>query len=151
MRRLTSTVSILATSEDDQHIGMVVTSVSSLCLTPPSIVASVAHTASMFHPLIRKCKFTVNVLRLEHEELVGVFAGKIKGSERFNYGNWAYRDGLPYLIDSQATLFCTLDASLNYADHEIVIGRVDALQVADEIAPLLWQDGKAAYSMVRSP
>jgi flavin reductase (DIM6/NTAB) family NADH-FMN oxidoreductase RutF len=146
MRRLTSTVSIIATGVGDARSGMVATAVSSLCTEPPSLLICINRSASLCEPLLTNQRFSVNLLDAAQSQLVGVFAGQLKGHARFEHGDWAAADDLPYLPDAQATLFCSVDARLTYATHEVIVGRVERSLVTERISPLLWQDGKPAQS-----
>ncbi|MBV6754310.1 flavin reductase family protein [Pseudomonas chlororaphis] len=146
MRRLTSTVSIIATGVGGARCGMVATAVSSLCTEPPSLLICINHSASLYQPLLANQRFSVNLLDTTQSALVGIFAGRLKGPARFEHGDWDHADGLPYLLDAQATLFCRVDARLRYATHEVIVGRVEKSLVGERISPLLWQDGQPAQS-----
>jgi flavin reductase (DIM6/NTAB) family NADH-FMN oxidoreductase RutF len=143
MRRLTSTITILTTAEGDAWHGMTATSVCSVCAQPPSLLACIARSASLHAPTVNVRRFCVNLLRTHHGELVSTFSGKLVGAARFETADWRIdHRGLPYLADAQAVFFCTVDRSIDYGDHEIFIARVDDVQVEEEIAPLLYQDGR---------
>ncbi|WP_375414827.1 flavin reductase family protein [uncultured Bradyrhizobium sp.] len=146
MRRLTSTVSIIATVDGGDYVGMVATTVNSLCCDPPAIVACVSRSASIFGPLMSHERFSVNLLEARQGNLIPIFSGQEKGAARFRHGQWEDIDGLPCLAGSQATLLCRLDGSLAYGSHDVIVGRIEAARVADQISPLLWQDGKPALS-----
>ena len=51
-------------------------------------------------------------------------------------------DGLPFLGDAQANLFCEIDRITDYDTHTIFIGRVYSAIVHGDVDPLLYQDGK---------
>ncbi|HEV7878350.1 flavin reductase family protein [Bradyrhizobium sp.] len=148
MRRLTSTVSIIATvgDGDGDYVGMVATTVNSLCSDPPAIVACLSRAASIFGPLMSRKRFSVNLLEARQANLIPIFSGQEKGAARFRYGQWENIDGLPCLVDGQATLLCRLDGSFAYGSHDVIVGRIEAARVADQISPLLWQNGKPAVS-----
>jgi len=147
MRRLASTVTILSTAEGDEWHGMVATSVCSVCTSPPSLLACINKSASLYEPVRTTKRFCVNLLRTHHKELVGPFSGKLKGRERFTHEGWKIdAHGLPYLEDAQALFFCTVDQSMDYGEHGIFIAKVDEVRVVEEIAPLLYQDGQFAIS-----
>ncbi|CAM3152081.1 flavin reductase family protein [Burkholderia ubonensis] len=148
MRRLTAAVSIIATREGATRYGIVATAVSSLCMAPPAILVCINRASSIFDPLVRRKYFSVSLLQERQAALVPVFGGQSKHCDRFEHGAWADIHDLPFLIDAQAALFCRLDGRLHYGSHEIVIGRVEAVEVAESISPLLWQDGAPAASRV---
>jgi flavin reductase (DIM6/NTAB) family NADH-FMN oxidoreductase RutF len=143
MRRLTSTVSIIATSEGKEPFGMVATAVSSVSSDPPAILICVNRSASIHAPLLRRGCFSVNLLRTDHRHLIPVFSGKVPRLERFSHGIWNERFELPFLADAQANLFCDVDGQFAYGSHDVVIGKVRAASATETVSPLLWQDGTA--------
>lgn len=148
MRRLTGTVSIIATQEKAARFGMVVTTVSAVCTDPPAILVCVNRSAKMYYPLIHTRRFTVNLLEERQYKLIAPFSGKLGHDERFAHGTWSEVNCLPVLGGAQATLLCRVDGELSYGSHDIVIGHVDAVMVAEPVSPLLWQDGRPAASRV---
>ena len=147
MRRLTATVCLITTSDGRLPFGMAVTAVCSVGISPPSLLISVAHTASMHDPLMKSRKFGVNLLSHEHACLVEPFSGKIKGPARFELGNWT--DGLggvPILVDAQASLVCEVTQTFGYSGHTIAFGTVIETNLRHEITPLLYENGGLAQS-----
>jgi flavin reductase (DIM6/NTAB) family NADH-FMN oxidoreductase RutF len=147
MRRLTSTVTLIATEHEGVPFGMAATAVTSVCTDPSSILVCINHGASMYWPLIDHGRFSVNLLRVGQEDLVKVFGGAVNGPARFETADWEHSNGLPFLRSSQASLFCTVAQRMSYGTHEIIIGQVDDVVVAEAITPLLWQDGKPTGSV----
>ncbi|KPC33689.1 Flavin reductase domain-containing protein [Pseudomonas syringae pv. cilantro] len=147
MRRLTSTVTLIATEHEGTPYGMAATAVSSVCTSPPSILVCINHSASVYLPLVEQGKFSVSLLQAGQEELVSVFGGAVNGPARFASGDWQHDQGVPYLRTAQATLFCSVAQRITYGTHEIIIGLVEKTTVAELISPLLWQDGKPAISV----
>jgi flavin reductase (DIM6/NTAB) family NADH-FMN oxidoreductase RutF len=74
MRQLASTVTIVTAEYGGRRHGMVATAVCSLGIDPPSLIASVAHTASLHNPLLTSGRFCVNLLTLSQADLVPVFS-----------------------------------------------------------------------------
>ncbi|RMP46198.1 Flavin reductase domain-containing protein [Pseudomonas amygdali pv. lachrymans] len=79
MRRLTSTVTLVATEHEGTPYGMAATAVSSVCSDPPSILVCINHSASVYLPLLERGKFSVNLLQTGQAELVSVFGGAVNG------------------------------------------------------------------------
>ncbi|MGN8273599.1 flavin reductase family protein [Pseudomonas sp. SMN5] len=146
MRRLTSSVAIIASRDGDAPVGMVATAVISVSTTPPALLICVNRSASLHGPLMLTGRFSVNLLSAVHSDLVPVFAGQVKGPERFAHGQWEDIQGLPCLADAQSSLICTLDKRIDYGSHDVIIGRVEAVQFAEPINPLLWENGSPAIS-----
>ncbi|MBA3772367.1 MAG: flavin reductase [Ramlibacter sp.] len=146
MRRLTATVSIITTQEQGERFGMVVTAVSAVCTEPPAILVCINRSASIYAPLTRIRRFSVNLLQERQHGLIAPFSSKLEHHERFAHGAWGEAECLPVLGGAQATLFCRVDGELGYGSHDVLIGHVESVRVADPIWPLLWQDGRPAAS-----
>lgn len=142
MRKLASTVTVLTTREADEHHGMAATAVTSLSTEPPSLLVCINRSASMHDPLHRSQLFCVNLLGVQHGPLCDAFGGKLTGAARFAVGDWASDgDGVRYLTDAPANIFCRLEQQHVYGTHTIFIGRVESIRVDPEGQPLLYQAG----------
>jgi len=147
MRRFAATVSIISCACDGSRYGMSATAVTSLSVDPPSLLICVNKSAATHRALRRGGQFCVNVLRSFHSELSQVFSGKGRGEDRFRLGNWhESKDGLPFLSDAQANLFCEVARVMDYATHTIFVARVYSARVEKDVDPLLYQDGKYAVA-----
>ena len=143
MRRFATTVSIISCSSGGCRYGMSATAVTSLSVDPPSLLVCVNKSTATHRVLSRGGRFCVNVLRSFHSQLSQAFSGKLKGEDRFSVGAWRdTEEGLPYLTDAQANLFCEMDRITDYGTHTIFIGRVSSAIVHADVDPLLYQDGK---------
>jgi flavin reductase (DIM6/NTAB) family NADH-FMN oxidoreductase RutF len=92
-------------------------------------------------------KFCVNVLRSVHAGLSQAFSGKLKGEERFQIGSWGQtEDGLPFLDDAQANVFCEIVRVVDYETHTIFIASVYSAKTQQNVDPLIYQDGKYAIA-----
>jgi hypothetical protein len=75
-------------------------------------------------------------------DVSSAFGGKLKGSERFGAGHWEGDTlGIPYLTDAQANLLCSVGETIRYGTHVVVIGKVEKVRFAEEVSPLIYQDG----------
>jgi flavin reductase len=147
MRRFATTVSIITCVHGGSRFGMSATAVTSLSADPPSLLVCVNKSAATHRVMSRGGRFCVNVLRSVHSGLSQAFSGKLKGEERFRVGNWDQtKDGLPFLNDAQANLFCEIVRVVDYETHTIFIAHVHSARVQKEVDPLLYQDGKYAIA-----
>jgi flavin reductase (DIM6/NTAB) family NADH-FMN oxidoreductase RutF/nitroreductase len=146
MRRLAATVCIISTTSEDGWHGMTATAVTSVSVDPPSILVCVNTTTSLHKVLHSGTHFCVNLLRASQESVAGTFSSSaIRGADRFAANAWkanGAEDGLPYLVDAQANLFCEIDHTVPYGTHTIFIGRVNAVRNGELVAPLLYADGQ---------
>lgn len=142
MRRLTSTVTIITANDKGRPYGMTATAVTSLTLTPPSLMICVNRSANTHDAILRSGSFCVNLLRPSHQSLCCDFSGKKAGRERFETGNWSMpATQPPYLTDAQSSIFCDVHGTLPNGTHTVVIGHVTKVLVAERIMPLLHQNG----------
>jgi flavin reductase len=148
MRRLAATICVVTTAEGETWYGMTATAVCSVGIDPPSLLVSVAKSASLHDPTVRTRRFCVNVLSTRHGDLVATFSGKLTGMARFTTGGWQIdAQGLPFLPDAQACFFCAVDQAIAHASHGIFIARVLDARFDERVAPLLYEDGKLAASV----
>jgi flavin reductase len=142
MRALTSTVSIISTSQGGRRFGMTATAVTSVSMAPPSLLVCVNQAASLHVPLIESGRFCVNILQAWQGDLAHAFGSRTI-ADRFAHGAWLRDDrALPYLADAQANVFCDVDDVHAYGTHTVVIGRVYGVGVQAPVHPLLYQDGR---------
>jgi flavin reductase len=146
MRRFTSTICLITTELDGVRHGMAATAVQSVTADPPTILVCINQTASISQPLKQAGRFAVNMLHLSHAPLVPLFSGKLKGEERFAHGAWISLDGMPVLADAQAAFVCELKDVVHVTTHDVVLGKVCDARFMEDIAPLLYEDGKLVRS-----
>lgn len=142
MRRMAATVAILTTRFQHEYYGMTATAVNALSMDPPAILVAINQNASIHEPIARIGTFCVNLLGDNHSDLCAVFAGKLRGTERFAYGEWRNHRGMPMLVDAQANIFCESEKVVPYATHSIFVARVTEVMVAGDLNPLIYFDGK---------
>lgn len=142
MRRLAATVTIITLVQDDgRPMGMTATAVTSLSADPLSLLACVNRDARLNSHISIGTSFCVNLLSEGHDEVSHAFGGQRTQEERFGIGDWDLGE-LPYLRDAQVNFACTVDAIFEYGSHNIVVGRIDAIRMHPEFAPLVYGDGR---------
>ncbi len=148
MRRFATTVSVISCARDGHRFGMAATAVTSLSTEPPALLVCVNKSAATHQALSRGGRFCVNVLHATQMEVSRSFSGQLRGEDRFNAPAWRHTDdGLPYLADAQANLFCETERTVSYATHTIFIARVAAALVRTDVEPLIYQDGAYAAAV----
>ena len=144
MRRFPAAVTVVTTRFQGTGCGMTATAVTSLSMEPPSLLVCV-NRGSGFHASIEENEtFCVNVLREGQHRISANFGGAKIAGERFSEGDWRERDGIPYLADAQAVIFCKKSAAFIHTTHTIVVGEATDLILHDMVAPLLYIDGRYA-------
>ncbi|WGS54034.1 flavin reductase family protein [Paraburkholderia sp. D15] len=150
MRRLARSVAVISCSDGERRYSMSATAVDSLSTEPPSLLICVNRNSSIFPPLDKGAAFGVNVLSAQHQHIAIDCSGRLKGEDRFSTGDWQRSaQGVPFLLDAQASLICEQDGRFDYGTHAIFIGRVEQVLISGEVDPLVYVDG--AYTTATPP
>jgi flavin reductase len=144
MRRLAATVTVLSTRDPQgRRCAMTATAVTSVSAHPPALLACVNRSAALHAHLGLGHKLCINLLHTNQQPISDICSGGAEGEARFATGDWREdADGVPYLQDSQANIFCAVEAVHAYGSHSIFIGRVLLVHCREAIAPLVYQDGR---------
>ena len=130
-------------------IGMTVGTFSSVSLDPP-LVSFMPQKTSSTWPAIRAAeRFSVSVLSADQEGIARRFGRRVE--DRFEGCEWSTSGtGLPRIDDALAWLDCTIEEVVDAGDHEIVLGRVDALEEGSSQPPLIFFRGAMGEFRPRS-
>lgn len=143
MRAFATGVAIIACGEGEGRAGCVATAVTSLSLTPPSLIVCLQRDGSTYRRLRDLERFSVNFLSRDQEALARRFAGGALATERFAQGAWETgATGAPVLTDALSALECRVEEILERHTHGIVIGRVEGARNGPEAAALLHFRGR---------
>ncbi len=120
--------------------GLTANAVCSVSLDPLLALVCFAQGARTL-PLVREVgRFAVNVLRAGSEDVARVFASKVPEGEKLGAVPHRLEAGMPILDTALAWIVCDVERLIPAGDHEIAIGEVIAMDVADG-EPLLWFGG----------
>ena len=142
MRRVAATVNVISICVDGQPMGITATAVSVVSMDPPSLLVCVNQAAAV-HPRIENVvHFGVNVLHRDQAEIATIFADRRLEAQRFIKGwdNDCVRP--PRLRNAQAWILCRRIDHHRFGTHSIFIGVVEDVASRDEVAPLIYLDGK---------
>ncbi|MBT1510788.1 flavin reductase family protein [Bradyrhizobium sp. SRL28] len=145
MRQLTGGVSVITAGRGRDISGMTVTSVSSLSVDPPALIASINREASSWPLVKRHGFFGVNILTSDQIDIAERFTGKggLKGADRFAGARWTTRaSGVPLLVGALAAIDCEVEDIVERHSHAIVIGRVLDVAVSARTAALAYWQGR---------
>jgi flavin reductase (DIM6/NTAB) family NADH-FMN oxidoreductase RutF len=121
--------------------GLTANAVCSVSLDPLLALVCFEQSARTL-PLVRDAgRFAVNVLRAGSEDVARVFASKAPEAEKLRGVPHRLQGGMPILDAALAWLVCDVRELIPAGDHEIAIGEVVAMDVADG-EPLLWYRGR---------
>jgi flavin reductase (DIM6/NTAB) family NADH-FMN oxidoreductase RutF len=140
MREFASGVAIVTCANGKERAGCTATALTSLSLSPPSLVICLERSSSTLAVLTQAGAFAVNILAAQHEALASRFAGRngVEGEGRFEEGDWfPLMTGAPALVDALASLDCRVEEIFERHTHAIVIGAVQVVRVGGKRSGLL--------------
>ena len=133
-------VTVITGRAGELPVGLTVGSFFSLSLEPSLVGFCAARTSSSWREIKRFGRFCANVLAHDQQELCSRFS--ISGGDKFRGVRWrAGESGAPRLDGVLAWVDCTINAVHDGGDHEICIGRVNALGIERDCAPLIFFGG----------
>ncbi|MFE0749103.1 flavin reductase family protein [Gordonia sp. NPDC058843] len=130
---------VVITSQDASGapVGMTVGSFTSISMEPPLVGFFAGHTSSTLPSVVANGTFCANVLSEDQHRLARTFARS--GADKFAGVDWsAAANGSPRLHGAHAWIECTIDEHRPIGDHELVVGRVDALGIPAASEPLIF-------------
>jgi flavin reductase (DIM6/NTAB) family NADH-FMN oxidoreductase RutF len=142
MGRFATGVTVVTTFAEGLPQGITVNALSSVSLQPPLVMVALDRKR-FITPMVRDFgRYAVNVLGEGQQALSDCFAHAAVRPGREDFCGAAWHPGvtgLPLLEGAIATLECTVVETFTAGDHDLFIGRVDALDAgADPAGPLLY-------------
>ena len=132
---------ITAVDKEGTWFGMAATAVTSVSMNPPSILVCINREAATCAPIDERGQFCVNVLSEDHRDHCARFGRPDARHTRFHHGEWRNHDGLPYLADAQAAIFCDVAQRVPHGTHMVFIGNVSDIMLPREtVNPLVYLD-----------
>ena len=142
MRRYIYSVSIMSNKDNAGNPNAItVSSVTSISMNPPSLLICINKSSRIHNSIELGSKFCINLLNNEQEDISNICSDEDMYDQRFKDKNWNL-DGIPFLKNAQANIFCKVDKLTSYHTHTIVIGLVEDANYADEISTLTYVDGE---------
>ena len=145
MGRFVTGVSVVTTTSNGRPEGITVNALAPVSLQPPLVMVALDRRR-FITPMVRELgRYAVNVLGEDQQALSDCFAHAAVKPGREDFCGAAWHDGptgLPLIDGAIAGLECTVVETYPAGDHDLFIGRVDALEdggpAAEEIGPLLY-------------
>ena len=140
MGHFASGVTIMTTNASGRMHGMTVSAFASQSLDPLLILVSVERSTVMHRLVMDSGAFAINILDERGEGTARFFADNARlDGPQFNEGSYHLgTTGSPILEEATGYLEAAVDSTLDAGDHTIVIGRVVALEIVREAAPLIY-------------
>src|ERR1035438_9819121 len=142
-RFATGVTVVTSVGSDGQPVGTTASAVTSLSLDPPLMLVCFERASLTLEAVRTHGAFVVNVLAAPQRHLSANFARRGLAAAWDGVRHRPGRTGSPRLDGGLAAVECTVEDSFPGGDHEIVVGRVHAVETAGRDAgPLLyWRGG----------
>lgn len=135
-------VTVVTTLDGERPVGITVNALSSVSLEPPLVAIALDRRRRILPALRTAGRFAVNILAEDQRDLSDCFAGAPVVPDREAFCGAAWESGildLPLLAGAVATLECTIETIIPLGDHELHVGRVEAVRESGGAAlPLLY-------------
>lgn len=141
MSRVGAAVHIVTTGGPAGIAGVTASAVTSVSAEPPTMLFCLNKTSRVAPLLVQNGVFCINTLASAHQDLSDIFAGRTQHrlEERFAAAEWgALSTGAPVLASALAAFDCRLIEAKELSTHLILIGRVEAIEVAAKSEALLY-------------
>lgn len=113
---------VTARGPDGRPCGLLVSSLCSYSLRPPSVLVAIDRSARSYLSLVECAEFGVHLLGQDEGGLADVFAGR--GNDKFAGLPWHWAGTVPLLDATAGHLHCRTDRVFHHGDHAILIGVV---------------------------
>jgi flavin reductase (DIM6/NTAB) family NADH-FMN oxidoreductase RutF len=140
MGHFASGVTVMTTTAAGRMHGMTVSAFASQSLEPLLILVSVERSTVMHQLVAQSGGFAINILDEHGEGTARFFAdnARLNGPEFKESTYHLGVTGSPILKEATGYLEATVDRTLDAGDHTIVVGRVVAVKIVRETAPLIY-------------
>ncbi len=138
LARYATGVAIVTTADGDGWpVGMTVNSFSSVSLSPPLVLWSVGEHAPEYAVFSQAKATAIHVLGESQVALSNRFADP--AADKFADTAWSAGDnGVPILADCSVCLQCVAVQSISAGDHQILLSRVEAVDIRRDEPPLVF-------------
>ncbi|HEY7147269.1 MAG TPA: flavin reductase family protein [Streptosporangiaceae bacterium] len=144
---------VTSVGADGRPVGTTASAVASLSLDPPLVLVCFGRDSLTLVAVREHGAFVINVLAAPQRHLSANFARRGLAAAWDSVPHHRGETGSPRLDGALAALECTVDDRLTRGDHEIVVGRVRAVETSGtDAAPLLyWRGGYGSLRPVIRP
>lgn len=116
----------IVTSFDEfgEPVGLAMSAIMPVALEPCSMAISINRDGSAYRHVRAAGLFCVNLLNSATEPHFRPFCDPRLREQRFKDPAWKVHEGLWYLDDAPASIFCRIEQVAQYGTHDVVIGKV---------------------------
>ena len=141
------TISVVSTTKEDSHRGVfTISSFTSVSLEPESILFCVNELNS-FSKFAKNQKLAISFLNSDQKHISISCSGADSQDMRLSDKDWVYEDEYIFHQKARFALLCSVDKTLKYGTHYVVICNVKAVrELNKDLKPLIY--GRREYQNV---
>lgn len=139
MRIYPQGVTVVTTKSEDGPRGITVSSFTSVSLSPPLVLVSIAKSSAIHDTLKRSNGFAINFLADDQKSVSDRFAGRVEVRDRFH--GLKFREGVtgsPIIDGVRAIIECKIRQVLEGGDHSMFVGEVLVARTLNSKRPLVY-------------
>lgn len=140
MGQLPTGVAVITSSENDQKVGLVVGTFTSISLNPPLVGFFPAKSSKTWARIEKTGRFCANVLGSDQTDLCRIFASSVDDK----FGDLSHPEsplGMPILPGAVAWIECLIREVSEQGDHHLVVGTVQSMGIGSGATPLVFAKG----------
>ncbi len=139
MRVYPQGVTVVTFQAEDGLRGITVSSFTSISLSPPLVLVSIAKGSALHDEMTRSKSFAVNFLADDQRSVSDRFAGRVQVQDRFEgVGHKRGVTGSPIINGARAVIECKAWRIYDGGDHSIFIGEVVEARALNPKRPLVF-------------
>ncbi len=136
--RFATGVTVITTVEPDGSVhGMTASSVTSVSIDPPLVLAVIGETRQTHTYIGNTGRFGMSILNENQRDIAMHFADPHKNGTQLDASFVGNMSGIPVIAKSIAAMGCRVIAAHKAGDHTVFIGEVESIQL-DDGNPLVW-------------
>lgn len=139
MRVYPQGVTVVTFAAEDGPKGLTVSSFTSISLSPPLVLISIARSSALHEAIGRSKGFAVNFLADDQKSVSDRFAGRVQMKDRFE--GLGFKEGVtgsPIIDGVRAAIECRVWRTYEGGDHSIIIGEVVSARALNSKKPLVY-------------
>jgi flavin reductase (DIM6/NTAB) family NADH-FMN oxidoreductase RutF len=135
MRRVATSVAVVATDGSSGRFGVTVSAVASVSADPPMILVCINRRSPAVQAIQKNGILTINLLSASQHLIADVFAGLAPGHPPFDFACAEWTDhgvvGAQHLHNAAASVHACVDAVYQHGTHAVIIAKVLSVRSID--------------------
>ncbi|MEN2999422.1 MAG: flavin reductase family protein [Acidilobaceae archaeon] len=147
MRQAAQQVYVVTAEHEGEFGALTASSVVSLSLNPPLMMASIDKGSRSHEPIVRAKGFVIHLLSEEEQKIAEIMASRLQPREKLNAVGYELSPYGPVIKGAKSYLLLERHAVYEVGDHSLVIGKIVGGKAGEVTRPLVYHS--RAYTGIR--